>query len=1133
MLDFFKTILFLKPFICHLGNPQLIGLHSASDSIIALTYYAIGFLFFYFRYKYCKGQFQNFFGIFGAFAIASGTTHIAEVWTLWHSTYWLSGCLKAITAVISVYATVKMGLLISEFQLLAQEKIRHDNLLCALQKAQENLEIKIEQRTEHLKQTADQLIAEIVQHYQVQKALHESEALLRNVLDNLPVGVLVADKEGRIYRANLEGEKIWGGIKYIGIEQYGEYKGWWADTGRQIEAREWALFRAIAQGERAMNEVIEIEAFDGKRKTILNSAIPLQNSQEEIIGAIAVCQDITQYQLVEKAFWENQRLIQQVAEATPAILYIYDLIEQRNIYSNRQVSEILGYSPEAVQEMGSSFIPTVLHPDDRAKAAETCQRFVTFKEGEIAETEYRMKHANGEWRWLYSRETVLTRTADGLPQQILGTATDITFRKLVEEALRHSEQQLRAVFESAMDAMAIADDRGRYVAANPAMSELFGLPQAKLIGRCIAEFAEGDFDFAQAWQAFRERGRERGEFRITRPDGTRRDVEYTAIANFLPNRHLSCMRDITKRKQTEAELSQYHEHLEQSVQARTGELRITNKLLQAEILERERAEDVMQQLLQRERLIAASAQRIRQTLDLDVILRTTVAEVRQFLQVDRVLVYRLWPDGTGSTIAEAVVPECPAILGMTFAAEVFPQEFHQLYCQGRIRTVIHVEDDKMTPCLVEFLQQLGVKAKLVVPILQGEKLWGLLIAHQICQPRQWQPSEIDLLKQLAIQVTIAIQQAELYQQIQDELTERKKAEAALRESQAKYKTLFEILPLGISITDERGNVVEANPASERILGLSLTEHTTRKYDAPEWQLVRPDATPMPASEFPSVIALRENRIIKNCEAGVVKGESEIAWISITAAPIPLPGYGVAIAYTDMTERKQVERMKDEFISVVSHELRTPLTSLRGALGLLSTGLLGGLSEKGQQMLEFAVADTDRLTRLVNDILDLERLKLGKITLTQQICDAADLIRQVVELMQPIAQKAKVTLSVVPVSLRVWADGDRIIQVLTNLLGNAIKFSSQGATVCLSVEAQGNQILFQVKDRGRGIPAEKLEIIFEPFQQVDASDSRHEGGTGLGLAISRSIVKQHGGNIWAESVLGHGSSFCFILPMPEN
>jgi signal transduction histidine kinase len=187
----------------------------------------------------------------------------------------------------------------------------------------------------------------------------------------------------------------------------------------------------------------------------------------------------------------------------------------------------------------------------------------------------------------------------------------------------------------------------------------------------------------------------------------------------------------------------------------------------------------------------------------------------------------------------------------------------------------------------------------------------------------------------------------------------------------------------------------------------------------------------------------------------------------------------------------------------------------------------------RRMIEIAAIDTERLVRLVNDILDLDRLESGKITLVKECCDAGVLVEQAARGMRSLAEKEKITLSVSPVSTPVWASPDRIIQTLTNLLSNAIKFSSTHSMITIIVEPQGDRVLFQVKDRGRGIPADKLETIFERFQQVNSSDSRSKGGTGLGLAICHSIITQHGGQIWAESVLGEGSTFSFTLPVPPE
>jgi signal transduction histidine kinase len=198
------------------------------------------------------------------------------------------------------------------------------------------------------------------------------------------------------------------------------------------------------------------------------------------------------------------------------------------------------------------------------------------------------------------------------------------------------------------------------------------------------------------------------------------------------------------------------------------------------------------------------------------------------------------------------------------------------------------------------------------------------------------------------------------------------------------------------------------------------------------------------------------------------------------------------------------------------------------------------SDKGRRVIEIAAQSADRLVRLVNDILELERLESGKISLLKQPCNVGDLMMKATDMMQVMANRAGISISVSPQDIQLNADPDRIIQVLTNLLGNAIKFSPRGSTVWLSVELSLPlspspplpTVLFKVKDQGRGIPADKLESIFERFHQVDASDSRKKGGTGLGLAICRSIVQQHGGRIWVESTLGEGSSFYFTLFNPS-
>jgi signal transduction histidine kinase len=245
--------------------------------------------------------------------------------------------------------------------------------------------------------------------------------------------------------------------------------------------------------------------------------------------------------------------------------------------------------------------------------------------------------------------------------------------------------------------------------------------------------------------------------------------------------------------------------------------------------------------------------------------------------------------------------------------------------------------------------------------------------------------------------------------------------------------------------------------------------------------------------------------------------------------------GMVVAFQDIAERRRLERMKDEFISTVSHELRTPLTSLRASLGLIYSGTLDKRPEKQRQMLEMAIGNNDRLIRLVNDILDFEKVEKGKLSFDRQPVEAVDLLRRAADVAENVASLVRIAVRVEAASAQVLADEERILQVLNELVVNAIKFSPPDTTICLSAQpSQGSEegpaeVCFTVEDRGRGIAPEKLDRIFERFQQGDASDSRALGGTGLGLALCRSIVEQHGGRIWAESTPGKGSRFHFTLP----
>jgi PAS domain S-box-containing protein len=234
---------------------------------------------------------------------------------------------------------------------------------------------------------------------------------------------------------------------------------------------------------------------------------------------------------------------------------------------------------------------------------------------------------------------------------------------------------------------------------------------------------------------------------------------------------------------------------------------------------------------------------------------------------------------------------------------------------------------------------------------------------------------------------------------------------------------------------------------------------------------------------------------------------------------------------DVTERKRVEQMKEEFVATVSHELRTPLTAIVGSLALMDAGETGELPPAAREFVRIAYENSERLTALVNDILDLERLEAGRTEFRLAPVELAPFLARALTLNAAYAERHGVRLALgsVPVGAYAAADPDRLMQVLTNLLSNAAKFSPQGAEVTVAAHADGATVRIEVIDRGRGIPTEFRSTIFEKFAQADGSDSRQKGGTGLGLAIVKALVERMSGRVWYESEVGRGTTFFVELP----
>jgi PAS domain S-box-containing protein len=349
---------------------------------------------------------------------------------------------------------------------------------------------------------------------------------------------------------------------------------------------------------------------------------------------------------------------------------------------------------------------------------------------------------------------------------------------------------------------------------------------------------------------------------------------------------------------------------------------------------------------------------------------------------------------------------------------------------------------------------------------------------------------------------------------------------AVRASERRLAMHVERAPLAVIRWRPRFVVEEWNQAAERIFGHPRAEAIGARAGALLGAGVDYDAL------WNSVLASNEG--IELSLEHVAKGGRRVAcdWYHTPLVEADGGVIGVASIAHDVTEQREVERMKGDFIATVSHELRTPLTAIQGAVDLLVGGVAGVLPETAQDLAVTAASNATRLRKLVDDLLDFEKLTSATMTLARRRTLLVPLVDEVIACAAPFAQKYDVRIERLPApdaELLVETDPDRLGQVLTNLLSNAAKFSQPGGVIAVGVDAQDGRAVLSVRDRGVGIPEAFHDRIFQKFSQVDSSDSRAKGGTGLGLSISKAIVEKLGGEISFESTLGAGTTFRVSIP----
>jgi len=671
------------------------------------------------------------------------------------------------------------------------------------------------------------------------------------------------------------------------------------------------------------------------------------------------------------------------------------------------------------------------------------------------------------------------RDSSGAIAGLMAVAVDQAATLRQDQALRESQERYRDLFENSSEMIATLSPAGKFLYANPAWKRCFGKDIADLVEiNSFDELFDSDGCRAEVAALFR-RAREgetidRASLRHHAADGRVMELELSLSQRQKAGNPLAIrclMRDVTQQKQ--------REH------------RLALQLVVSQILGENASTEVAAM-----RILEALC--VSQGWDMAVQWGVNAEE-------DRLEFRSAWaPPGRR---AETLIHET---MGLTVARGTdLPG---RAWADGRPVWLTDLTAVAASPRIEAALRHEMVTGW-AVPVREGNQVLAVLEFY--CHFKLREDREA-----LAAVETVAASLGQMLARTQ----ERGRAEELYRQQEI----LLDSVADGICGVDRHGLITFANPAAARLLGADAAAlagrpvHEVLHSGAPPNRQCG-DECPLRRAQGRQKTAAGEDTIFR------ADGTSFPAEYVLT--PIADQGRfsGSVLSFRDISQRYALDRLKDEFISTVSHELRTPLTSIRGALGLLSSGILGEVNDKATNLLRIALTNSDRLVRLINDILDLERIQSGKEPLAFRTVQLAQIIRQAIDGMAPVADAAGVQLIHDTTQVEIAADPDRLLQVLTNLLSNAVKFSPPNSTISIMMRPSSTGVMLSVIDQGRGIPADKLEAIFGRFQQVDASDSRQKGGSGLGLAICRTIVLQHSGRIWAERNPVRGSTFRVFLP----
>jgi PAS domain S-box-containing protein len=856
-------------------------------------------------------------------------------------------------------------------------------------------------------------------------------------------------------------------------------------------------------------------------------------------GLAIFLQEITERKRLERALEEHHRLLQGIVESTTDAVFVKDR-QGRYRLVNSVAARILGRpAAQIIGRDDRDLLPPAIAAEIRA----TDQRIMA--SGEPAVVEEQVPEA-GAMRTFLSTKTVL-RGADGAVAGLIGIAKDITERTRAAAALRASEQHLRDMLDSLFVFVGVLTPDGTLIQVNRAALDVAALAPEAVLGKPLEQTYWLAYDPAvQArLRAAIERAAGGEASRFDLPVRVAEERFITIDFMLAPMRdaqgritHLiPSAVDITERKQAEAALQQAHAELEQRVAERTAELARANAALVESLAERQRTTE-------RLAFLAEAGRRLAGSLDL----ATTLASIARLAVPalgDACFVDLLDDDQRVQRVEVAVAD--PAQAALAAALRRYPpsvanphSRIGQALRTGQPLLLADVTDDLLQMIAIDaehlrLLRALAPTAIIIAPLVTNEQRRGALTFVTVAASgRRYGPDDLALAEALAEHAALAADNARLFDQSQAALAREQAAHAETARLAAERAAILSHLGDGVVVADQTGRVTLINDTARRF-GLPLAPGAPVGTDLARPAVLSLDQQPYAPVDLPLARAVLRGETVVGAELQVRQADGSERTLLASAVPVVAEDgrrLGGVLTVRDVTAQRAFERRRDEFFAGVSHDLRTPLTAIKASIDVVLANEPPATPAPIHRLLVNIDEAATRMTTLVNNLLDLFRLRAGRTPLRRAPHDLRALVQRAGQAIEPLARARgqRVTVELPPEPLVAPVDAGHIDRVLLNLLSNAHKYGRDGGAIRLALAVRPDAAVITVADDGPGIPLAEQAHLFERFYRSEREAVQRQQGSGLGLAIAHALVELHGGRLWVESAPGAGAAFHVALPL---